>query len=142
MEEELRFNCSDLWQMCVDDDVTLTEAKDIGPGILLQATAPEGDNVAVAFDLNEHLLLIKNVKSLGARAAWFVRIAPGITHAKAGTSGSNRILSCDQDSGITAIAVDKPAATTVFIVSKKPFTGETAGLAFSPLVDPPIGTKK
>lgn len=128
MPGELRFDCSFLWQMSVDEDIDLTRAT-APVGEIWRARAKDDQNVAAAFDIHEHVVLVKKTGAAGQKE-WIFRLAPGITSNPL-TGGSGRALRCGEDSSILPLTVVSERGTTVLTVSKVPSTAANGG-AFEP----------
>jgi hypothetical protein len=119
MPRELRFDCSFLWQMSVDDDIELTQAT-APVGEIWKARAADAQNIAAAVDVREHVVLVKKTGAAGQKE-WTFRLAPGIAHNPLVT-GNGRTLRCAEDSNILPLNVASEQATTVFTLSKVPST--------------------
>ena len=131
MPGELRFDCSFLWQMSVDDDIELTQAK-APVGEIWTARAADAQNIAAAVDIREHVVLVKKTGAAGQKE-WTFRLAPGISH-NALVTGNGRALSCAEDSSIWALNVESETGTTVLAVSKVPSkAADVQGASFEPL---------
>jgi hypothetical protein len=130
MSQGFRFDCSYVWQVYEDEDVRVEESADQK---VWKYTAPD-HNVAVAFDIDEHVVLVKKTTPKGTdpsfgQPQWVIRLAPDVTYAPLVT-GKGRSLVPDYDDpkayGILPFDVKEPG-TTVILLSKLPSAGPIPG---------------
>jgi len=142
--EQLRFDCSYLWHVCIDDQVDLETAPSPDgsrPGEIWRAKAKDGTSlVAVALDTREHVLLIQATTVVGEKE-WTIRLPAAqeqhFSHGALTSPQNGRFVQCDPSSNILAINVEQPPASTVFVVSPTAFDrADTSGLVFKPFPPP------